>query len=121
MERLLDDLIRHMRTIVVARIDMVHTSFNGLSQNPDGAVNIARWSPHFWTRQLHCAITHAVHGQRSVGEREASAEIHLLGHAIPSCLLVRCVKIAFTSVEVYVCLPVRASVVTSCTCRTIRA
>src|SRR5262249_56804374 len=57
MERLLDDLIRHLRTIVVARIDMVHTSFNGLPQNSDGAVNIARRSPHLRTGKLHCAIT----------------------------------------------------------------
>jgi hypothetical protein len=38
VERLLDNLIGHMRTIVVARIDVVHPSLDGLSQDSDRAV-----------------------------------------------------------------------------------
>ena len=68
MERLLDDLIRHVRAIEIAGIDVIHSRFNGLSQDPDGFVGIARRSPHLRTGQLHGAITNTVHGQRSIGE-----------------------------------------------------
>ena len=34
MERLLDDLIGHMRAVEVARIDVIHTDFNGLLAKP---------------------------------------------------------------------------------------
>src|SRR5439155_21956890 len=100
-------LIRHMRTVVVAGIDMVHASFNGLAQNLEGADNIARWSPHLWTRQLHRAITHAVHGQRSVWECQAAAEIGLFGHSVSPCFWSRCafVPALERAVEDFVCEP----------------
>jgi len=48
--------------------------------DPDRFVRVARRSPDLRTRQLHRAITHTVHGQRSVGEREASAEVGFFRH-----------------------------------------
>ena len=45
MKRLLDDLIGHMRTVIVAGIDMVHAGRNRLSQNSDRGVKITRRSP----------------------------------------------------------------------------
>src|SRR5215469_2452684 len=84
MERLLDYLIGYMRSVEVAGIDVVHTGFNRLTQNSDGAVAIAWRSPHLRTRQLHGAITHAVHGQRSVCERKASTKTDRFHHSTPS-------------------------------------
>src|SRR5262245_63811929 len=63
VERLLDNLIGHMRTIVIACVDVVHASFDGPSQDSDRAIKIAWRSKDFWTCQLHCAITHAVDNQ----------------------------------------------------------
>ena len=60
MKRLLDDLIRHMRTVIVAGIDMIHAGRNRLSQNRDRSINIARRSPNLRTGKLHRAIAHAV-------------------------------------------------------------
>ena len=60
MERLLNDLIGHMRTVKVAGIDMIHAGRNRLSQNGDRAINIARRSPHLRAGQLHRAIAHAI-------------------------------------------------------------
>ena len=41
MERLLDQLIGHMRTVVVAGIDVVHAGLHRLSQNSNGSINVA--------------------------------------------------------------------------------
>src|SRR5579872_691958 len=81
MECLLDNLIGRMRTVEVARIDVVYTGVNGLSQDPNGFVGIARRPPHLRTRQLHRPITHAVHRQRSVRNRKTSAEAGWFGHS----------------------------------------
>src|SRR5207249_12159466 len=78
VERLLDNLIGHMRTIVVARIDVVHPSLDGLSQDSNRAFKIARRSPHFWTRQLHSAITPALVNPPTVFKPDASATTRLL-------------------------------------------
>jgi AcrR family transcriptional regulator len=87
MECLLDDLIGHVRAVVVARVDMIHTRFNGFSQNHDSLIGIARRSPHLRTRQLHRAITHASNRHRRIREREHSAEIGLSDHLLvpPLC------------------------------------
>src|SRR5580704_10991456 len=58
MKRLLDELIGHMRTVVVAGIDVVHTRRYSLSQNSDRTVHITRRSPHLRTSKLHRAIAH---------------------------------------------------------------
>ena len=70
MERLLDDLVGHMRTIKVAGIDMVHAGGDRLSQNGDRSVDIARRSPHLRTGKLHRTVAHAVHGHRCAWEGE---------------------------------------------------
>jgi hypothetical protein len=82
MERLVDNLIGHMRTIEVARIDMVHSSLNGLSQDSDRTVKIARRSPDSWTRQLHRPVTHAMDNPRTVGKCVVSAKVPLFGHSV---------------------------------------
>jgi hypothetical protein len=82
MERLVDNLIGHMRTIEVARIDMVHPSINGLSQDSNRTGKIARRSPDFWTRQLHRPVTHAIDNQRTVGKCVVSARVYLFGHSV---------------------------------------
>src|SRR2546430_6443489 len=66
MERLLDGLIGHMRTVVVAGIDVIHAGRHSVSQNGDGTVDITRWSPHLWTGKLHCAVAHPVQGHLGV-------------------------------------------------------
>src|SRR6266850_6469807 len=71
----LNDLIGHMRTVVVAGIDMIDTGVNRLSQNSNRHVNITWWSPYFRTGKLHCAITHPVHGQRGASEPEIAAKV----------------------------------------------
>ena len=62
MKRLFDDLIGHVRTVEIARIDVVHACRNRLSQNSNGAVNITRRSPHLWSGKLHRTIAHAIQG-----------------------------------------------------------
>src|SRR6267142_6092505 len=74
MQRLFDDQIGHMRTVVVAGIDMVHAGGNSLSQNSNRTLHITRRSPHLWTGKLHRAIAHAVQSYRGAGKRKAAAE-----------------------------------------------
>jgi hypothetical protein len=63
MKRFPNHLIRHMRAIEVARIDMVHACGDRLSQDCNRGVNITRRSPHLRTGKLHRAIAHAVYGE----------------------------------------------------------
>jgi len=60
MERPLDYLVGHVRTVEVAGIDVIHTSLNRRMQNSGGAFGIAGWSPYLRTCKLHSAIAHAV-------------------------------------------------------------
>ena len=64
MERLLDDLIRDVRTIEIAGIYVVHSSGDGLAQNSDRSRNIAWRSPDelvaIAAGKLHRAIAHAI-------------------------------------------------------------
>src|SRR5215471_14586332 len=85
MERLLDNLIRDMRTIEIARVDVVHSGFDSFPQNPHGTLRIARWSPNLGTRQLHRTISYAVHGHRGVCKGVASAKVNVSHH----CSLLR--------------------------------
>ena len=91
MERLLDDLIGHMRTVKVAGIDVVHAGRDRLSQNGNRGLHIARRSPHLRAGKLHRAIAHAVQGHRCAGKREGAAKIVLLSSfCFSSCLFTTC-------------------------------
>src|SRR5262249_51041489 len=80
IKRLLDNLIRDMRTIEIARIDVVHSGFDSCPQNTDGTIRIAGWSPNLGTRQLHRTISHTVYGHRRVCKGVASPEVDVSCH-----------------------------------------
>src|SRR4029453_9532463 len=54
------DLVGHMRSIVVACVNVIDARVDCLPQNSDCGVNITWWSPNSWTRKLHCAVTHPI-------------------------------------------------------------
>ena len=60
MKRPFDDLVGDMRTVVVARIDMIDACRNRLSQNSYRTIDIARRSPHRRTGKLHRAIANSL-------------------------------------------------------------
>ena len=60
MKRLLDDPVGHVRTVKIARIDVIDPGRHCLSQNGYRCVNIARRSVHLWTGKLHGAIAHSL-------------------------------------------------------------
>src|ERR1700719_2632885 len=72
MERLLDELIGHMGSVVVAGIDVVHAGLYRLSQNSNGGIHILRRSPNARASQLHGAVAHAVQFYRLTGQSEAA-------------------------------------------------
>ena len=82
MERLLDDLIGHVRAVKITRINVIHARSYGLTQHRDGARNIARRTPDHlaWLppRKLHGAIAHAVDGAWGVKEGKCAAQIFWL-------------------------------------------
>src|SRR5258706_1688220 len=87
MTRSLDDLIGHMRTIKIARIDVVDPGRDSLSQNSYRCLSITRRSPNLRAGKLHGAITHPVHIHGSTGQREASAKFYLFRHFVSPLLL----------------------------------
>ena len=60
MKRPFDDLVGHMRTVKIARIDVIDPCRNSLSQNSYCSVNITRRSPHLRTGKLHGTIAHSL-------------------------------------------------------------
>src|SRR5262249_57966244 len=60
MERLLDNLIRHMRAVEVAGVDMVHPGPSRLPQNSYRGIHVARRSPDLRAGKLHRPVTHPV-------------------------------------------------------------
>ena len=82
MERLFDDLVGHMRTVIIAGIDMVDSCRNRLAQNSDCSIAIARRSLHLRTCKLHRAIAHAIQTDGSSGKREATAESSVCRHFV---------------------------------------
>ncbi len=89
MERLLYDLIGHMRTVKVAGVDVIHAGLNGLSQYSDCSLDVAGRSPDLRACKLHRAIAHAVYGHRGAGERETAAKVYLHFHFLSLLLSVQ--------------------------------
>src|SRR5262249_50879540 len=61
MKRLPDYLIGYMRTIKVARVDMVHSGRDRLAQNRNRRVNIAGRSPDLRPGELHRSVAHPIY------------------------------------------------------------
>ena len=105
MQRLLDDLVGHVRTIEVARVDVVDARGQGFAQHGDGRLGIARRSVHAGTGQLHGAVAHAVQGQGVARQREGAAEILSHGGGIVVGFHVvkrRCAKIKGLQMTFYI-------------------
>src|SRR5260370_5925956 len=84
MKRLLDELIGHMRTVVVAGIAVVHTRRYHLSQNSNCTVNITRKYPNSRAGEVHRPIAHPVQAQRRIGKCEGATEFRLFCHCVLS-------------------------------------
>lgn len=61
MQRLADDLVRHVRAVEVARVDVVHAQCHGFAQHRNGLRAVPGRPEHAGTGQLHGAVAHAVH------------------------------------------------------------
>src|SRR5476649_2532858 len=75
VERTLNELIGHMRTVEVTCIEVVHTRLYGFSQNPNCRLWITWWSPHLRPRKLHGTVPHTIQGDRGAWEREFAGEV----------------------------------------------
>ena len=85
MKRVLDNLIGHMRTVVVAGINMVHARVDGLAQNGNGGRDISGRPEDAGSGKLHSAVTHAVQACRCVEQREAAGSTNLFNHFVSPC------------------------------------
>src|SRR5262249_41808960 len=77
---LLDNLIGHMRPVIVARFDVVHASGNRLSKNSNCSVNVPWRSPNFRASKLHRAVAHPVQAGCGAWECEGATEFRLSPH-----------------------------------------
>ena len=62
MQRTSNDLIRNVRSIEIAGVDVIHTGSDCCAQHGDSGLRIARRSEHAGTRELHRTVPHPVHG-----------------------------------------------------------
>ena len=85
MQRLPDDPIGNMWTVVIAGIDVVHARRHSLAQYRDRTGNIARRAPHHLVAispgKLHGSVTHPIDSQRSTLKGKMSAETGLFSHS----------------------------------------
>ena len=95
MQRLSYNLVRDVGTIKIGGIDVVHATRDGLSQNSDCYIDIARRPPYQLVAispgELHGPIAHAVHGHLRARQREVPGEINLFSHSVPP-KTVRCLQ-----------------------------
>src|SRR5581483_10917020 len=70
MERLADELVRDVRTIEVAGIDVVHARGDGLAEDGQRRVTILRWAEHAGPGELHGTVAEPLHD--SVAEAECA-------------------------------------------------
>ena len=63
MERLFNELIGKMRTIKIARVDVVNAEPNDFAQDRERTVVVGRRSEYMRTSQLHGAVAHACKDQ----------------------------------------------------------
>src|SRR5690349_9819196 len=86
MQRLLNDLISHMRTVEIAGIDMVNAGCDGFAKNRDRTGNIGWRAPNHLVAipagELHGTVTDPVHSQRSARERKSATETRLFSHFV---------------------------------------
>src|SRR5438132_3926911 len=86
MKSTFDQLIGHMRAVVVTGVDMVYTGCHRFAENSNGGIHIAWRSEHARAGKLHCTVSHAVHGHWRARECEAAGKISLFNHSVPPSL-----------------------------------
>ena len=75
MERLADDLVGDVRTVEIARVDMIDPARHRLAQHRDRTVAILGRAEHAGAGKLHRAIAEPPHGAAAEGERSGGIEI----------------------------------------------
>src|ERR1700745_2573031 len=75
MQRLADQLIRDMRTIEVAGVNVIYSSRDRLPQHGQCRVAIIGRPEHAGAGELHGTVAHPVHGYWSTRKREFAAEL----------------------------------------------
>eukprot|EP00166_Cyanidium_caldarium_P001965 ctg_2045.g472 len=84
-QRLADQLVDHVRTVVIAGVDMVHARGHGLAQHRKRRVAILGRAEHPRAGQLHGTVAEPPH--RAVAQRERASSIntgHWMGDSLGS-------------------------------------
>jgi hypothetical protein len=75
IERLLDNLIHHVRAVKIRSVDVIYAGGDRFAQHGDRFVGIGGWAEDSRAAQFHGAVAHAVHGECGVGKSESAAEV----------------------------------------------
>ncbi len=75
MKGLADEMIGDVRTVIVARIDMIDSACQRLAQHGERSLPIFRRPEHSRPRELHCAVPHSLHAASSERESFRIADI----------------------------------------------
>ena len=70
MKRLANELVGHMRTVVVAGVDVIDAARDRFAQHSDGGIVVLRRPEHARPGELHGAVAKALHNP--VAERKRS-------------------------------------------------
>jgi hypothetical protein len=77
MQRLADQVVDHVRSVVLGRVDVVDAELDRPAQYGPSRTWVAWWPEHAGTGELHGAVTHSV--DRLVAEK--CRRIHLMSEA----------------------------------------
>ena len=68
VQRLADQLVGHVRPVVLGRVDVVDAQFDSSPQDPDRLVVVTRWAHHPRAGKLHRAESDPAHGEPAKAE-----------------------------------------------------
>jgi hypothetical protein len=80
MEGALDELVRDVRAVEVARVDVIDAGGGRRPEHGNRTIGVTRRPEGMGARELHGAVAHAIHRQVRTGKREASAQVGLVRH-----------------------------------------
>ena len=75
MQRLADELVGHMRTVVVAGVDVIDAARDRFAQHRDRGVVVLRRPEHARPGELHGAVAKALHNPVAERKRSRGADV----------------------------------------------
>ena len=75
MQRLADELVGHVGTIIVAGVDVIDAARDRFAQHRDRRVMVLGRPEHAWARELHGAVAKTLHNPVAERKRRRGSDV----------------------------------------------